>query len=58
MDESAEMGYMYVTGGCRSYHAGTYALPAFFGIIDLLSVAPYYIELMLHQDTVRLIFPM
>ncbi|KAJ7632911.1 hypothetical protein FB45DRAFT_913855 [Roridomyces roridus] len=24
---------------------------SFFGIIDLLSVAPYYIELILHQDT-------
>ena len=27
---------------------------AFFGIMDLLSIMPYYLELMLHQDTVRL----
>lgn len=26
---------------------------AFFGIMDLLSIMPYYLELMLHQDTVR-----
>jgi hypothetical protein len=26
---------------------------AFFGIIDLLAIVPYYIELILHQDTVR-----
>lgn len=26
---------------------------AFFGIMDLLSILPYYLELMLHQDTVR-----
>ena len=26
---------------------------AFFGIMDLLSIFPYYLELMLHQDTVR-----
>lgn len=31
-----------------------YVTTAFFGIIDLLSVAPYYIEIMLQQDTVSL----
>lgn len=29
------------------------SLLAFFGIVDLLSVMPYYIELLLQQDTVR-----
>jgi len=47
------MGHMYVFRSRRSFHVLTRSL-AFFGIIDLLSVAPYYIELMLHQDTVSL----
>jgi potassium voltage-gated channel Shal-related subfamily D protein 2 len=44
---------------CMCFQACRYALPsclrnflAFFGIIDLLSVAPYYIEILLQQDTV------
>lgn len=28
---------------------------AFFGIIDLLSVLPYYIEILMQQDTVSLV---
>jgi len=32
---------------------GVSSFPAFFGVVDILSVLPYYIELMLHQDTVR-----
>jgi hypothetical protein len=42
---------MYVFVSSRCSHVLMQHL-AFFGIIDLLSVLPYFIELMLHQDTV------
>ena len=29
-------------------------VPAFYGVIDLLSVLPYYIEVLMQQDTVFL----
>lgn len=51
MDESAAMGSLYVCA--LACEALLDASVAFFGIIDLLSVAPYYIELLLLQDTVR-----
>jgi hypothetical protein len=51
------MDYMYVTRNRGRLHEFTQSL-AFFGIIDLLSVAPYYIELLLHQDTVCHMFLM
>src|SRR6267154_3230023 len=28
-------------------------LPAFYGVIDMLAILPYYIEIMLQEDTVR-----
>ena len=31
---------------------------AFYGIIDLLAILPYYIEIALAQDTVRSILPL
>lgn len=34
------------------FKVGLWCHPAFYGIIDLLSVMPYYIELLLQQDTV------
>ncbi|KAG6855455.1 hypothetical protein H0H87_002621 [Tephrocybe sp. NHM501043] len=36
---------------CVAWSASWRGLAAFFGIIDLLAVMPYYIEIMLHQDT-------
>jgi hypothetical protein len=53
MDEFVEMGHMYVFIRFRCFHVLMQPL-AFFGIIDLLSVVPYFIELLLHQDTVCL----
>lgn len=34
----------------------TFELSAFFGIIDLLAILPYYVELLLGVDTVRMLF--
>jgi hypothetical protein len=55
MAELARMGSLYVSHLPRGTVLN--ACLAFFGIIDLLSVAPYYIELVLLQDTVGPLLP-
>ena len=63
------MGHMCVVSCCPFFrlssvtvpffvpdHANSYVAPApeaFYGIIDLLAILPYYIEIALTQDTVR-----
>lgn len=41
------------TSPCTTSAAHTHPLAAFFAIVDLLAVLPYYIEVALHEDTVR-----
>ena len=57
MEELVPMGYLYVPlhvpAPIQFIHEATTA--AFYGAIDILAILPYYIEIILQQDTVLLI---
>jgi Ion transport protein len=54
LDEFVEVGCLYVSFGIYHPLCGlrNACKLAFFGIIDLLAILPYYIEIILQQDTV------
>jgi potassium voltage-gated channel Shal-related subfamily D protein 2 len=56
LDGALQVDYMYAEHRLLPFRTEqSHLKPAFYGIIDLLAILPYYIEIMLRQDTVHMV---